>query len=88
MAETVENVAEAVDKAIDQIADHLPKEAKLRKVIHIVEDVAEKTAKNAHILGDVIDKLQEIEETVAKSVVESLREQAINNSQESKEDEK
>ncbi|KAL0365932.1 UNVERIFIED_CONTAM: hypothetical protein Sradi_3483300 [Sesamum radiatum] len=89
MAETVENVAEAVDKAIDQIADHLPKDqAKLRKVMHIVEDVAEKTAKNAHILGDIIDELQEIEEKVAKSVVQSLREQAIKNSQESKKDEK
>ncbi|XP_011074788.1 uncharacterized protein LOC105159423 isoform X2 [Sesamum indicum] len=88
MAETVENVAEAVDKAIDQIAHHLPKEAKLRKVMHIVEDVAEKTAKNAHIIGDVIDELQEIEEKVAKSVVESLREKAIKNSQESKKDEK
>lgn len=54
--EAVEKVAENVDKIAEDIADDLP-QGKLRDLVESIENIAEKTAKTADCLDNVIDKV-------------------------------
>lgn len=56
ITETVEKVAEEVDKIAENIAHDLP-EGNLKHLAEVVEDLAEKTAKAADTLDNVIDKV-------------------------------
>ncbi|KAL0314392.1 UNVERIFIED_CONTAM: hypothetical protein Sangu_2283600 [Sesamum angustifolium] len=56
IVEVVEKVAEVVDKVAEGISDDLPDGGKLKKLVDVVEDVAEKTAQDARTVGDAIDK--------------------------------
>lgn len=64
IAEVVEKVSEIVDTVAEKISDELPEGGKLKKVVDILEDVAEATAEDARTVGDAIDKFQEVEEKV------------------------
>ncbi|XP_042067606.1 uncharacterized protein LOC121810929 [Salvia splendens] len=77
IVEAVEKVAEGVEKAAEQLAEELPKGGGLRKAVDFVEHVAEIANKDAHKLGDFIDKVQEVEEKV-EDYVECVVEGAIN----------
>ncbi|KAK8580379.1 hypothetical protein V6N13_143485 [Hibiscus sabdariffa] len=71
ISDVVEEVAEKVEKIADEMGDQLPDGGKLRATLELVEDLAEETAKNAHLAGDLIDKVQEMEdklETFMESV--------------------
>ncbi|CAA2989531.1 Hypothetical predicted protein [Olea europaea subsp. europaea] len=74
VVDVVEKVAEEVDKIAEDIVDELP-EGQLKNIAHFVEDIAEKTAKNADSIGDLIDKVQEAEEKV-ECIVESITDEA------------
>ncbi|CAI9786640.1 unnamed protein product [Fraxinus pennsylvanica] len=74
MVEVVEKVAEEVDKIADDIMDDLP-EGQLKNLVNHIDDMAEKTAKNADAIGDLIDKVQEAEDKL-ESFVESLDDEA------------
>ncbi|KAH6782587.1 hypothetical protein C2S51_007880 [Perilla frutescens var. frutescens] len=74
----VEKVAEGVEKAAENLAEDLPEGGGLRKAVDFVEHVAERANKDAHIVGDFIDKVQEVEEKV-EDYVESLVEGATTN---------
>ncbi|CAA2956802.1 Hypothetical predicted protein [Olea europaea subsp. europaea] len=71
ITEVVEKVAEVVDKVAEDIADDLPEGGRFRKAVVLIENVAEQTAKDAHLLEDIIHKVQGVEEDV-ESIVESL----------------
>ncbi|XP_073127817.1 uncharacterized protein [Henckelia pumila] len=71
IAEVVEKVAEVVDKVAVDISGDLPDGGKLKKVVVIVEEVAEETAKDAHTVEDAIKKFQEAEEEVG-NIVQTL----------------
>ncbi|KAL2467829.1 Plastid-targeted protein 3 [Forsythia ovata] len=71
ITEVVEKAAEVVDKVAENIADHLPEGGKFRKTIDFIENVAEKTAKDAQLVEDIINKIQKVEEDV-ESIVGSL----------------
>ncbi|KAL2467863.1 uncharacterized protein Fot_51388 [Forsythia ovata] len=71
ITEVVEKAAEVVDKVAENIADHLPEGGKFRKTIDFIENVAEKTAKDAQLVEDIINKIQEVEGDV-ESIVGSL----------------
>ncbi|KAK9067086.1 hypothetical protein SSX86_014410 [Deinandra increscens subsp. villosa] len=58
MAETLEAVAEKVDKVIDSITDDLPQTSQLRKTLEAIDAVAEGVAKTAHIADTIIDQGQ------------------------------
>ncbi|CAI9778053.1 unnamed protein product [Fraxinus pennsylvanica] len=75
ITEVVEKVAEVVDKVAEDIADDLPEGGRFRKAVDFIENVAEETAKDAHLLGDIIHKVQGFEEDV-ESIVESLHGEA------------
>ncbi|EYU40558.1 hypothetical protein MIMGU_mgv1a026631mg [Erythranthe guttata] len=67
-AETVEKIADAVgkvadevDKAAEGIAESLP-EGGLKKMVHVIEDLAEETAKDAQKVEDLMDKVEELDD--------------------------
>ncbi|KAL0432256.1 UNVERIFIED_CONTAM: hypothetical protein Slati_2559900 [Sesamum latifolium] len=76
IVDAVEKVAEEVEKAAEHIADDLPEGGTLRKAVDFVESIAEVTSKEAHLVGDFIDKVQEAEEKV-EACVESMAEEVI-----------
>ncbi|CAI9778107.1 unnamed protein product [Fraxinus pennsylvanica] len=82
IVEVVEKVAEEVDKIAEDIADDLP-EGKLKNIVDIVEDVAEKTAKSADSVEHFIDKVHEAEDKV-ESFIESLNGEAKKSSKQAK----
>lgn len=57
IVEAVEKVAEIVDMVAEEISDDLPAGGRLKRVVDLLEDVAEAAAKDAHKVGDVIDKV-------------------------------
>lgn len=57
VAEIVETVAEKVEEVADDIADQLPQDGKLHDAIRLVESIAKKTAIDAHIVDDLIEKV-------------------------------
>ncbi|KAL7118003.1 hypothetical protein ACP275_03G108500 [Erythranthe tilingii] len=70
IVEAVEKVAGEVDKIAEDIGDDLP-QGKLRDLVELVEHTAEKTAKTADCLDNLIDKVQEAEDKV-EGIVESI----------------
>ncbi|KAL9682771.1 hypothetical protein QQ045_014579 [Rhodiola kirilowii] len=68
IADVVEQVAEQVDKLAEEVSEHLPQGGKLRRTMEVIEDLAEETAKQAHLLGDVIDKVQEMEDNLEELI--------------------
>ena len=50
-------MAEKVEKIADEVGDQLPDGGKLQTTLELIEDLAEETAKNAHLAGDLIDKV-------------------------------
>ncbi|KAL0438174.1 UNVERIFIED_CONTAM: hypothetical protein Slati_2300400 [Sesamum latifolium] len=75
IVEAVEKVAEGVEKVAEDIADDLPEGGRLRKAVDFIESVAERASNDAHLVGDFIDKVQEVEERV-EEYVESLAEES------------
>lgn len=69
IVDVVEQVAEQVEKVAEDILDDLPA-GNLKDVVSVIENVAERTGDGAEVLGDLIDKVQEVEEKV-ESIVES-----------------
>ncbi|PPS11623.1 hypothetical protein GOBAR_AA09047 [Gossypium barbadense] len=57
ITDVVEDVAGKVEEIADQVGEQLPDGGKLRATLELVEDLAEGTAKNAHLAGDLIDKV-------------------------------
>lgn len=57
MVEAVEKAAEEVEKVAEDIADDLPEGGKLRKAVDFVEKLAERTANDAGVVDDFIDKV-------------------------------
>ncbi|KAL0323292.1 UNVERIFIED_CONTAM: hypothetical protein Sangu_1948500 [Sesamum angustifolium] len=76
IVDAVEKVAEEVEKAAEHIANDLPEGGTLKKAVDFVESVAEVTSKEAHLVGDFIDKVQEAEEKV-EACVESMAEEVV-----------
>lgn len=60
IVDAVEKVAEKVEEAAEHMAEDLPEGGRLRKAVDFVENVAETTAKDAHIVGDLIDKVRRL----------------------------
>ncbi|KAK7852840.1 hypothetical protein CFP56_037746 [Quercus suber] len=75
VAEVVEKVAEEVDKVAEEISEHLPEGGKLRVAAKIIEKVAEKTAEDAQLVEDVIDKFEAVEKDV-ESLIDPVVDQA------------
>ncbi|KAL0017541.1 hypothetical protein SO802_004610 [Lithocarpus litseifolius] len=81
VAEVVEKVAEEVDKVAEEISEHLPEGGKLRVAAKIIEKVAEKTAEDAQLVEDVIDKVEAMEKDL-ESFIDPVTDQAKKTSKE------
>ena len=57
VVEAVEKVAEEVDKVAEEIKERLPAGGKLRVAVTSIENIAERTAKDAEMVDDIIDKV-------------------------------
>lgn len=53
----MEKAAEEVEKVAEDIADDLPEGGKLRQAVDFVEKLAERTANDAGVVDDFIDKV-------------------------------
>ncbi|XVF64838.1 hypothetical protein PTKIN_Ptkin09bG0198600 [Pterospermum kingtungense] len=71
ISDVVEEVAEKVEKIADDIGDQLPEGGKLKATLELVEDIAEQTAKEARLAGDLVDKVQDMEDKL-ESFMESV----------------
>ncbi|KAL7155772.1 hypothetical protein ABFS83_03G098800 [Erythranthe nasuta] len=76
IVDAVEKVTEGVEKVAEDIAEDLPEGGRLRKAVDFIEHVAERANRDAHLVGDFIDKVQEVEDKM-EDYVESLAEDAI-----------
>ncbi|CAH9105132.1 unnamed protein product [Cuscuta epithymum] len=76
----LEKVAEVVDKVAEDVGENLPA-GKLKDAVALVEHAAEKADKDAERLGELIDKVEEMEDRVEDGI-ESLVEMASHKSQE------
>ena len=56
IADAVGKVAEEVDRAAEDLAESLP-EGGLKQVVSFVEDLAEETAKDAQMVEELMDKV-------------------------------
>uniref|UniRef100_A0A5B6YJ18 Uncharacterized protein n=1 Tax=Davidia involucrata TaxID=16924 RepID=A0A5B6YJ18_DAVIN len=75
VTEAIEKVAEEVEKVAEEVAEELPEGGKLKNAFVFVENVAKKTAKDAQIGEEIIDKVEEIEKDV-ESLIEPVIDQA------------
>lgn len=57
VVETVEKVAEGVAHVADEVANQLPDGGKLQNIVCHVANMAEETAKDAHLVDQLIDKV-------------------------------
>ncbi|KAG2663512.1 hypothetical protein I3760_16G033400 [Carya illinoinensis] len=64
VAETIERVAEKVEDAAEEVADHVQAGGKLKDAATFIENLARETAKDAHLVDGMIDKVQEMEDKV------------------------
>lgn len=71
IVDAVDNMAETVENMAEDIAENLPEGGKLRRAVDFVENVAERVSDDAQLVGDFIDKFQEMGDRV-EDYVESL----------------
>ncbi|KAF3439240.1 hypothetical protein FNV43_RR17515 [Rhamnella rubrinervis] len=75
VAEIVETVAETVEEVADDIADQLPQDGKLHDAVRVVESIAKQSAIDAHLVDDLIEKVEEMEEKVENLLEPVLQDQ-------------
>ncbi|KAK9067087.1 hypothetical protein SSX86_014411 [Deinandra increscens subsp. villosa] len=76
MVETLEAVAEKVDKVIDSITDDLPQTSELRKTLEAIDAVVEGVAKTAHIADNIIDQVEEVEDKLESLILKEAKDKA------------
>lgn len=64
VADRVEEMAEKVEHFVDDIANDLPEDSALRQTLEKVERVADRIGKDAHMVSDLVDKMDEMEAKV------------------------
>ncbi|XP_019190473.1 PREDICTED: uncharacterized protein LOC109184864 [Ipomoea nil] len=67
IADGVEKAAKLVDRVSEVIVDDLPP-GELRNAVKSVQNMAEKIDKNAEALGNMIDKVQQIEDMIEERI--------------------
>ncbi|KVI06741.1 uncharacterized protein LOC112509747 [Cynara cardunculus var. scolymus] len=82
ISDIVEAVADKVDKVAEKLSDDMPEGSKLKNTLEFIEQVAERLEKDAETAGDLIDKVQEIQEKI-----EDILEPILDESEESEEEE-
>ncbi|GMI78443.1 hypothetical protein HRI_001513600 [Hibiscus trionum] len=86
VADIVEKVAEGVEEVADDIGNHLP-EGRLKDAFEMVEDMAQNTADGAHLAGEFIDKVEEVEEMMESCMEQSNTDEETKKTKEEEEEE-
>ncbi|XP_054796558.1 uncharacterized protein LOC129301953 isoform X2 [Prosopis cineraria] len=76
ISDVVEEVAEKVEEVAEAAAEHLP-EGKLQDVAELIENLAEQIDKDAHLAGDVLDKVEEMVKEVDSFVDADAQEKTV-----------
>ncbi|KAJ9560559.1 hypothetical protein OSB04_005719 [Centaurea solstitialis] len=87
ITDMVEAVADKVDKVVEEIEDDLPEGSQIKKTLDYIESVAERVEKDAHVAGDFIDKVQEMQDKM-EDIMEPVLEEALEVAKETKEKER
>ncbi|KAL5697773.1 hypothetical protein ACHQM5_028890 [Ranunculus cassubicifolius] len=77
IAEQIEDVAETVDKIADEVVDHLPQGSKLRKIVEMIDVVAETTVKGADYAEDLLQKVDDMGDAVEAMLEESSKVKSV-----------
>ncbi|KAL4556465.1 hypothetical protein LXL04_039119 [Taraxacum kok-saghyz] len=77
IVEVIEDVAGKVDKVIDNITDDLPVDSKLRKELEAIDGIVEGLAKSAHIVNDIIEKVEEAEDKLESLILSEANEEKV-----------
>ncbi|CAH1451049.1 unnamed protein product [Lactuca virosa] len=64
VADRVEEMAEKVEHFVDEIGNELPEGSVLKSTLEKVENIADKIGKDAHMVSDIVDKMDEMEAKV------------------------
>ncbi|KAK4352366.1 hypothetical protein RND71_027884 [Anisodus tanguticus] len=80
VAEAVEKVADDVDKAAEEFAAKLPQGGKLRGIVESIEHLAEETEKDAQLVQDLMDKVEEVDEKLEAFISNQLTTVKVPNS--------
>ncbi|OIT37662.1 PREDICTED: uncharacterized protein LOC109240471 [Nicotiana attenuata] len=80
-AETVESVADAVGKVADEVdkvaeefAEKLPEGAMLKGIVKSIEHLAEETEKDAQLVEDLMDKVEEVDQKLEAFISNQVKE--------------
>ncbi|KAK1432289.1 hypothetical protein QVD17_09184 [Tagetes erecta] len=76
VADRVEEIAEKVEEFVGDIADDLPEGSQFRQTLEKVEMVADTIGKDAKMVSDIVDKMDEMEaklETMLDEVAEKKK---------------
>ncbi|XAR48535.1 hypothetical protein NMG60_11031386 [Bertholletia excelsa] len=73
--EVIERVAGEVEKMAEEVADELPEGGKFRRAIEVVENTARETVKDARLVEEIIDKVEEADKDSA-SLAEPVNDKA------------
>lgn len=84
VAEAVEKVADDVDKAAEEFAAKLPEGGKLRGIVESIEHLAEETEKDAQLVQDLMDKVEEVDEKLEAFITNQLTVKVPNSSNDGK----
>lgn len=57
VAEVVEKVATTADKALEEVADQLPDNSKLKEAVQVLEHISGVAAQDAQIVENIINKV-------------------------------
>ncbi|KAI3758274.1 hypothetical protein L6452_05832 [Arctium lappa] len=82
ISDVVEAVADKVDKVAEKLSDDMPEGSKIKDTLEFIEKVAERLEKDAETAGDLIDKVQEMQDKI-----EDILEPILDESEESEEEE-
>ncbi|XP_048227122.1 uncharacterized protein LOC8281708 [Ricinus communis] len=83
LTDTVEKVAQGVERVAEEVSDLLPEGGKLRKAVTVVENVSKETVKDAHLAGEVLEKVEEVGKE-ADSLIETVIQQGSETTKEAK----
>ncbi|KAL3340145.1 hypothetical protein AABB24_028658 [Solanum stoloniferum] len=84
VAEAVEKVADDVDRAAEEFAAKLPECGKLRGIVESIEHLAEETEKDAQVVQDLMDKVEEVDEKLEAFISNQLIVKVQNSSNDGK----
>lgn len=68
VAETIEDVAEGVDKIADEVSENLPEGSRARGIIEKIDHVAEQIVKGADVVEEILQEVENVEDMMETTI--------------------